>query len=348
MSAGRLIVVGAGRRVQEDVLPVVHSLPQLQLLALAARSSRTLETDRGPVSVTALDEVLGSGLLSEADLVYLVVGKPAVPGVLARLLAAGTPRYRLVLETPGLLLKHLGHLSLVAAFPDVSMAEDMVALPWVELVRRAAAEGPLGPLREVVLDRSAYRYHGVALLKALFAQPVRSGRRRAVSGGGALVKLRFAGGGRGVLIEPRDYAEGHITITGAGGVASDAPDRVQGAHALELLSDGAGGVRLTLAGLEDRLGRAEAGLLGPVLPGERVTARMHGLKRVGLRRLLAALADGRDGYPLAEGLDDMAVDAVLEKTGRWLGTPLTSLTSPFARALAGTLLRPLARRSGKS
>lgn len=348
MSELKLLVVGAGRRVVEDVLPVLDTLAgSVSLTGILARTSRTEELAGKMRTITALDEALAAGLHHEADLVYVVVAKGAVPGVLTALASAGAPSFGLLLETPGLLLKHLGHLRKLSPFGSVIMAEDCVALPWVSLVKRAVAEGPLGPLKEVVLDRSAWRYHGVALLKALLDAPITSARRRSSNneGGdeGARVELRVRGGGRGLMIEPRDYATGHVVLVGRDGTASDAPERVPGAVPLAMEPAEDGSVDLVLGPQRETLAPEEAALVGEIRAGDRVTAHMHGLKRVGLRRLLMDRAAGRPGYPLSEGLDDMAVDAVLEKAGRWLATPLTSLRSPLARSLAGLALRPLAR-----
>lgn len=341
----RLLVVGAGRRVVEDVLPVVDALPGvIELVGVAARSARRQELAGRERDVLAFSDAVADGTLARCDLVYVVVAKPAVPGVVMRLAGAGAPRFGLLLETPGLIFKHLGHLRRFAAFPAVSMAEDSVTLPWVTLARRAATDDVLGPLREVRLEHAAWRYHGMALLKALFDAPVRSGRRRALPGGGAEVELRFVGGGRGLVLEPRDYATGRVVLVGERATASDAPDAVPGSLPLVLESDGAGGARVRLGPLEERLPPAEVALLDPGdLDGGSVIAPMHALKRVGLARMLTDLAAGRPGYPLVEGLDDMAIDWTLEKAGRWLATPFTSLRSPLGRALTGTLLRPLAR-----
>jgi hypothetical protein len=344
-----MLVVGAGRRVAEDVLPVVDALSdRVELVGIAGRDTRTQELAGRTRAVTALPELLAGGALARCDLAYVVVAKGAVPGVVARLAAAeGAARCGLLLETPGLLCKHLGHLHRLRAFRSVSMAEDSVALPWVTLARRAVAEGPLGPLREVRLEHAAWRYHGVALLKALFDAPVRSARRRGAVDAGE-VTFRFAGGGVGTLVEPRDYHTGHVVLVGARATASDAPERVPGALPLVLMRAPAvaqaGELRVRLGDLSEPLSPAEVALLGAVPDSGRVIAAMHGLKRVGLARMLLDLADGRPGYALAEGLDDMAIDWTLEKTARWLATPFTSLRSPLGRALAGTLLRPLARR----
>ncbi|MBI5434574.1 MAG: hypothetical protein HZA52_17215 [Planctomycetes bacterium] len=74
-----------------------------------------------------------------------------------------------------------------------------------------------------------------------------------------------------------------------------------------------------------------------------VTARMESMKRVGFLRLLESIDSGDGGYPLASGLDDMLVDYLLEKTGRWSSNALVSIDSSLARSLY-TLLSRVAGR----
>jgi hypothetical protein len=66
---------------------------------------------------------------------------------------------------------------------------------------------------------------------------------------------------------------------------------------------------------------------------------MDSMKRVGFRRLLESIAAGKGAYPLADGLDDMAVDWFLERFGRWRPTALTDVRSALARRVWGILGR---------
>jgi len=344
----RVIVVGAGKRVQTDVLPVLERMAcEYELAGVFARGGGTIRSRTGADHRTrALDELTADELL-RCDLVYLAVSKGAVPDVLAALARHDVSRTDLLVETPVLLLKHLRHAARLAAFRNTWVAEDCSTLPWLGLVQQAA-RGPLGELREVICDRSAYRYHGLALIKTLLgSRAVLSARRARLGEGATRVDLRLAGGGRGVMIEPRDYPHGVLTLVGASASASDGPGAAGGAGAAGAAGAplrlepvvGPGGfcAGFRLGDLRGEIDDDEAALIGPLRAGESVTARMEDMKRAGLLRLLRAVHAGRGGYPLEEGLDDMAVDFLLEKAGRFRATALTSVKSPLGRSLLGAV-----------
>ena len=65
-----------------------------------------------------------------------------------------------------------------------------------------------------------------------------------------------------------------------------------------------------VGGARARLTRAESLLVGPIGPGDSIVSLMGALKRVGLARMFAMIADGKDPWPLEQGLDDAKVDQV--------------------------------------
>ncbi|MGQ0551723.1 MAG: GMC oxidoreductase [Planctomycetota bacterium] len=430
--ARRVLVLGAGRRVQEDVLPTLLWLEDRFVLAgVCARRARSLSIGGRELAVRAFD-ALDAKTLAGVDLLYCAVTKEAVPGVLARLAelarsgAFDPRRVDLILDTPVLLLKHLRHARRLRVYRHVWVAEDTATLPWLGLALRAfttdgsldnnavrtgassagldnnvvtvdgsadagaggssapglrgpklgpkpgprpeSEAGPdLGRLQRVVIDRSAWRYHAVALARVLarggapvgaplgapVGTPTRllSARRR-TAGGARIVELSFAGGLQAEIHEPRDFARGRWALVGergalvdgehaegGAGVAGVAPAQVRAR--LQLIVEGGRcrGFRLAAPGsagaLTAMLSADESELLGPVRPSDTVTTLMPELKRVGLARLLCSVHEGRGAYPLTDGLEDMFVDAIVEKTRRWRDTPLTSLRRGPWRALAG-------------
>lgn len=338
MTPRGVLVVGAGKRVRETALPAFRRCGDLfEVRRVLARSARTLEAAGRDWEVTPL-EALRADEVAACDLVYLAVGKDAVPQVLARFAELGVGGQDLLIDTPVVRFKHYRHVARIAAFRNAWVAEDCVELPWIDCVRAAAETDVLGPIRRVVFDRSAYAYHGVATAKALLGDlRVKSGRRRR-RGNGGLRTLRFAGGGVAEIVEPRDYAAGRILVEGDHGALSDRPES-EGATALEpILADGelagfrAGAVETHLDPQERELVRGDPA-------GASVIARQEALKRVGFLRLLRRIHAGRGAYALEEAVDDMVVDYHLEKVGLWAANPFTSPRSGLGRLLLSTLSR---------
>jgi hypothetical protein len=225
----RVLVIGAGWRVQTDVLPALAAQSGAWSLAgLFARSDRSVTAGGQQYAVRSIQD-LRENDLRPGDLVYVAVAKGAVPEVLARLQAHDLSRVDLLIDTPVLLFKHAGHAQALSAFRRVWVAEDCATLPWIETVR-AASEGELGELRDVRLDRSAWHYHGLALIKTLLGDGrVVRARRRRTGQTSALVEVALSRGGAGTLIEPRDYAAGHFVLTGSRGAVTDAAPGTSGA-----------------------------------------------------------------------------------------------------------------------
>lgn len=337
-----VIVIGAGKRILQDVLPALLSLPDdYALRGVFAKHARTELLGEHAIEVRALD-ALSAEDLADAPLIYCCVSKTVVPRVLATLLERGAASCELLIDTPVLLFKQLGKLHLLHAFARVSVAEDCSTLPWIPLVHRALDAGLIGEPGELRLEHSAWRYHAWAMASTLLraGRPRHARRRGQVEDGS--VELSYAGGRRAVIVEPRDYANGRLLWRGSEGAIASGRELPADAHELAFSREGDRATGFVLGDLSEPLLPEESALLGPLMPDDTPTARTHDLKRVGLRRLLAGLSRG-GGYPLPHGLEDAAGDFLLEKFGRWRPTPLTSPAGPVGRRLLGLVLRPLSR-----
>lgn len=337
----RILVVGAGGRVTDAVLPAVAAAAgSLELAGVFARRARPIEAGGKVYSVRTLDS-LTEGDVSTADIVYVVVAKPAVGRVLRSLRRFDVGRLHLVLETPVVLFKHLHEVRQTQSFAQVSVAEDMAHLPWLPLVRRAVEpDGLIGSLRTVELDRSGYAYHGVALAKALAGDRlVRSGARHRDSSG-EVRTLRLGNGVTVRWVNPRDYALGSIRLTGDRGTVTDRGEAGEGLLEPVVRSERCVGVKLGDHSIE--FDDPEIALTHERGQHASLTARMQDMKRIGLLRLLREVAAGRVAYPAVEGLDDMTVDYHLERLGRYVPNPFTSARGR-ARPAVELVLRTLAR-----
>jgi hypothetical protein len=123
VSARKVVIVGAGKRVREAALPAFARAKGFELAGIYGRSGREIETAGGRRAVRPLAE-LGAAEFAGTALVYVAVGKPNVPAVLQSLLRFDLSGTDLLIETPVLLMKHFRHAKLLRRFRKAWAAED--------------------------------------------------------------------------------------------------------------------------------------------------------------------------------------------------------------------------------
>lgn len=358
-----LLVVGSGQRVRRAALPALFARASTWHLAgIRSRKPKEIQAETAageptgrPLAVEPL-AALEPAHLAGLRAVYVCVSKGAVPSVLAQLatLVRALPeaeRPLLFIDTPVLLFKHMGAAKHFGAFPAVYVAEDMASLPWLDTLGYARQK--LGTPRHLLLDRSAFAYHGVALAKVLLGNKRLLRARRvqrdgtAPDGGQRYERtLEFAGGQTCTVHEPRDYAVGSVRLECERGVLTLGPEPEPGAWWVRQTRD-ADGLCVGFTANKDgerayanTLNDADRELLGP-LDGDGPIQSMDAMKRVGFARLLDQLHPAsavEPAWSLHDGLDDMWIDYLLEKTGRWRATRFTSAHQPFARRSVGALM----------
>ncbi len=320
----KILVIGVGKRVIEDVLPALAASGCFQVAGIFARRSRTVEAGDRAYEVSSSDD-LSAGHVAAADWVYVGVPTAALPDVLRRLATfPGSRNVRLLIDTPALPMRHAWRGFPRHAFAEVLVAEDAPYLPWVAPATRALG----GAVTEMRFDCSAYRYHGVALVKALAGcRKISSARSRRVSGATSL-DFVAANGAKAVVVEPRDYQKGSIWLLGPNGALSEKP--AAGELSLRLLFESGRCIGVAAGGESDLFSEAEISLLGVVNQSATVTSLTLPLKRVGLRRMLVGLVDGTDaGWSLDEAADDTRLDELARRVG------CLANAAPAARLLSG-------------
>jgi hypothetical protein len=339
------LIVGSGKRVREAALPAFLAAgDRFRIGGVYSRRPKRIAAAERELEVAALAE-LDSAALAAADLVYLCVKKDAVPAVLAALARLDVSRTALLIDTPVLRFKHLGHRHLLEGFRTVWVAEDCSVLPVFDAIQAARRARDLGAVRRVVLERSAYAYHGLAMGRTLLgAGRVRRARSVLEGGGrdgsGERRTVAFAGGGELVVLAPRDYAAGRIRVDCERGSIADDPGHPDGER-LAAVVEGGACTGFRVGQTVTMLSPAERALIGQPLVGGAagVTAWMEGMKRAGFLRLLAAIDAGQGAYALADALDDTVVDYHLERFGRYLSNPLTSPHFASSRLVMRLLTR---------
>jgi len=342
-----VLIIGSGKRVQEAALPAFFRIEEhFTLRGIYARTEKELTVEGRSLQVQRLLD-LKQATVDEADLIYMVVGKNSVPTVLKTLAGLNVAAVDLLIDTPVLRFKHLGHLGLLDAFRNVWVPEDCIALPVFDVIEAFLESDAIGDLKRVVFERSGYAYHGIAMGRRLFrARRVR--RARQVRAGGDLARrtVRYDRGGEVAILSPRDYGRGHLTIEGTRGTISDDPES-HADHHLSAVLDGETCKGFAIDSLKVELTPAEHSLMGSPVPastsGPGVWVWMEGMKRVGFLRLLEGIADGRGAYPLDQAVEDTVVDYHLEKLHRYISNPFTSAHFASARLVMRALTRVAGR-----
>lgn len=307
-------MIGAGRRVRGNFLPA--------LAALGAPWSVASVTSRRPERARELAAVLGCDAADRLedvrwdaiDAVVVSVTTTAVPEVL-RSLAPHADGLRLVIDTPpvaagGALLRVA---PLLRRFRSVVVAEDFARFPAHDVLRAAVAAGAVGRPTRVLLDRTGFRYHGVALARSLVGYPpvrrFRSGR----GADGRAAHLVLAGGVGVDVIGDYEPRSGVVVVEGTEGairaaaaLEPDAPPGTVGA---------ARGPTGSLLGVDLVVGDRRWELRPPELPSLRRSlpeADDFDLqKAVGTAAVLRQLRRPAPGYGAADGLYDATVSTLL-------------------------------------
>lgn len=274
----QMVVIGAGKRVINDVIPAVLSLSgALELGAVYARTARTAEGAWGAVPVLSIDTLISEDL-EKVDIIYLAVPIGSMEKVLRRLANFPLAEKTLIIDTPVPLSRRVRKY--LERYRCVHVAEDSVWLPWLELFKGKK-------IKTIECAYSVYRYHGIALLKALLHAPVqyayRIGKRTHAMIGQTNV----------MIVEPRNYSLGTLMVDG-----------IQ----VQMLIEDHNCRGFLFEDISVMLSEEEQKLMGYIEKSDSIISRMLDVKRVGLRRLLAEVANGKSTWSVEEGLNDARAD----------------------------------------
>lgn len=217
-----MLVVGAGKRVEETIVPALLGLgDSAEIAGVWARSSRkisfyggefTVQTETGP---DAYD-------LSSIDTVMVAVTRASVPSVLRKLSRFDTGHMALMLDTPVLDPGDLGATRWFERFRRVVCTEDSIALPPIAAAKRLIDEGAVGKVRSVQLFHSGWRNHALASMRYLTG--MRKPSRITMSRWNprwSETRFRFAGGVRASVVQPHIHGNGRVLVVGERGAIVD-------------------------------------------------------------------------------------------------------------------------------
>lgn len=222
----KVLVFGAGRRVQNNFLPVLHVLSsQFEVIGIHSRTpaSAQVVADRWGMPAVADLSAVDMGTV---DVVAVSIPTGQNPVVLRKLLPYAS-RIRVVIDTP--VAWNLSQLRdaayLLPKFSSVTVTEDYMNFPTFALVREAVRLGYIGKLRTLTLNNTGYLYHGLALIRSFsnFSKAHSMNRHR-LGQLGNVVGYRFGEGFQASVIGPyRSHTTGGLTLEGSDGVISEFP-----------------------------------------------------------------------------------------------------------------------------
>jgi hypothetical protein len=296
-----VLVFGAGRRITTDVIGVLEALPEaFRITKVFARKPSAIFTRNAMHLVHAVAN-LSPRDIAEATYLYMAVPHVEIENALRTVTTHDCSNIELIIDTPVFPFDP----SLYKAFKRVQVAEDSVTLPWLETIDKASVL--LGPIRSIVIDRSANRHHAVSLIKALVG-PIRFALKW-----GNRISITCRNGVRALMIEPRDYKKGTLTIRGEKQILGDRARK--GVIAIEPVRKDEYCTGFRIGNIETHLMPVESELVGRFGPEDTIVTKMLELKRVGLYRMLARIAKGETVCSLEQGLDDAHIDRTVRRSG---------------------------------
>jgi hypothetical protein len=225
----QVLVIGAGRRVQNNFLPAFRVLgDSFEVVGVHARTAERL------LPVARLWDVPAILRLSDVDLSGVDMVAVSVPtsqnaAVLASLATRGS-HLCIVIDTP--IAANRRELAatwpLLRRFAGVTVTEDYMNKPHFGLVRQAVGDGVIGRPLGAALYNIGYQYHGLALLRSLIGFPrVRRVRRVALGGFSRIVTYSFANGFRASIVGPyRRRRTGGIVVEGTAGLITEVAEDI--------------------------------------------------------------------------------------------------------------------------
>ncbi len=311
-----ILIVGAGtRRVQADILPAIEATGMFAISGVYAQRPRNIQVGTHQYAVESLKN-LQKEAVEKADWLYIGVPSASVSSVLRFISQFDTKHLGLIIDTPVFPWKYSGNKKYFKNFARVVAAEDIVYLPWINPIRKILG----GEVSTLVFNRSAYRYHGIALIKTLIGTSRFTRARLKKMGEKTTLELESMGTERKAkttIVEPRDYATGTFTLSGPKGSITDDP-RVSNMPKILPVISGGMCVGLDIAGERLDFNPVQRNLIGPVSKNATVTSLTLQLKRLGLMTLFSGLAQNPAGSrKIEEALADTRLDELVHYFGRW-------------------------------
>jgi hypothetical protein len=158
----RILIIGAGRRVINDVIPALKSIRfDLDSLIVVRQQKKSLE--RFPELRIETDLVLTLNVF-KPHIVICCIPVSQVPSITSILSNYSIPN--VLIDTP--VYSNSKILFNKGKIENLRILEDAALIPWIESIRKKFAS-----CKFLFIYRSLYEYHGLVLLREIFGLPIR-------------------------------------------------------------------------------------------------------------------------------------------------------------------------------
>ena len=340
MNKSNVLIIGSGNRVQKTILPALCCLPnKYNIVGICSRTEKNLILPGGKRTIRTIID-MDTIDLRHVDIIIIAVTTEIIPEVIHSLTRQSVHHIVLFLDTPVLYMKHIHTARLFSLFRNVYVTEDYIAMPITDVVKRIVQTGVIGKLKQIYLFHSGYKYHALAFLRRILSeQSISTMIKKALSGAISEIHIRFPGGIRATIVEPKDYAAGRLLVIGEKGFISDYP--LSGERAINIAYTFKNGIYggMNISGEVVEKHRITNPLYWSIIRDLLDTSLINCIKIEGLIRLFESLSDQpfTYAYSYEEGLYDSAASAILDAYGFFIDARPPFVHESIMRKIIGIM-----------
>ncbi len=149
MSRKRVVIIGAGKRVQNTILPALHCLKGIYTIdAICSRTKKQLTLPDGKTKLQTITD-LHTIRFASTDMIIVAATTENVPQIIQQLTLHDVRHVILFVDTPVVPIGDLWILRLFRKFRAVYVSEDFISLANYQIVKKLINQNYIGKLSDV-------------------------------------------------------------------------------------------------------------------------------------------------------------------------------------------------------
>ncbi len=218
----KVVVIGAGKRVINNILPaLIHGRELFEVVGIYARSCRTIAIGKHTFNVEKFGKEAKDGI-KDCDTIIVCVSASQVPTILNAVSQMGGANKELFIDTPVLVGRDIRKAKIIDLFSSVYVLEDWLGLAPITAIKEIVKNGGVGKVEYNIFHHSGYRNHALAAIRSLTNSTcLRNIALQRMNANVLEFNMVDSSGSRTRLLEPRNYEDGKILIVGETGSISN-------------------------------------------------------------------------------------------------------------------------------